>query len=209
MAHIGSSYMRESAAAWASYTKALIGLYYIKSSESAIADKQDNRIPLQIRTQLKGIFYGHTGKMPFKPQPFQNTFFSRCARDAEILTTYGPAFFFNGNVPFAQLQNITKIDKLLFKCATLTGLAQRYKGLLPQVQTMLSDPDYHHPVEAIFRRNVASVSKEIEEASDEEIEENRTGEEEEKEEEDLDGGEEDRQETTDEESHSNEDSEEL
>jgi len=208
MALLGSTVMRDSAAAWAQYTKALIGWYYLKNEETAKKDPNDKRTPLQIRTDLKGEFYGHTGNTRFTPAPHQNTFFSRCARDAELLKIYGPAFFFNGNIPFSQLQNISKKDKLLLACADANGLGQRYKDVLPEVLGTLSDPTYEHPLEAIFRRNKASISQESEKAISQETEED--GMEEEKEDDPV-GSEEDEidQETTNEDSDDGEGSEEL
>jgi len=135
MLHIASTCMADSAAAWAHYTKALIGKYYLEEVNAAQANKEDKRTIARIKSDIKGVFFSHRGDTPFVPAPSQNTFFSRCIRDSLILEAYGPAFFFNGNVPFSLLGNITKKDRLMFQCARQCRLTDRYKAVLPQVQS--------------------------------------------------------------------------
>jgi len=175
MALLGSTVVWDSTATWAQYTKTLIRWYYLKNEETAKMDPNDKRTPLQIRTDLKGEFYGHTGNTRFTPAPHQNMFCSRCARDAELLKIYGPAFFINGNIPFSQLQNISKKDKLLLACADANELGKRYKDVLPEVLGTPSDPTYEQPLEAIFRRKKASISQESEKTISQETEENWNG----------------------------------
>jgi len=121
---------RESAKAWSFYAKAMTGKLYQARIDAAKKDANEQRLISVVIQDLKGEYYGHKGRSgTFVPDQSHHSFFSKCSKYAMILEAYGSAFFFNGNVPFSQLGDISTIDYKLFECAQRVGMTEKYQRI--------------------------------------------------------------------------------
>jgi hypothetical protein len=139
--HMGATLMKASASAWSYFTKALIGHWFLSREEWFAANPEEGVSASEYIRRLKAEYCGWKGPGKFIPTSQLNTFFSKARKLGRIYRVYHAGFFFNGNIPFERLGDLSAKDEKLYECAVRLGLDREYSRVMKKIREPASFPE--------------------------------------------------------------------